>query len=141
MLSFGNQRSEITASNIEILLSKADVLIREPQIDSMGETTFNNFYGYGELFRQVGAVPGSTLFVTGKTSFQADYSDKFSIISDLAINGKIIRSDQLYGYDELGSLINLSSDHIALFAMVGVILYFSSRYKIIPNRESTWFKI
>jgi len=34
--SFGNQTSEITASNVEILLSKADVLIREPQIDSIG---------------------------------------------------------------------------------------------------------
>jgi hypothetical protein len=139
--SSGNQTSEITASNIEISLSKAGVIIREPQIDSTGETTFNNFYGYGELFRQVGVVPGSNLFATGKTSFQADYSDKFTLISDLAINGKIIRSDPLYDYDELGSLINLSSDHIVLFAMVGVILYFSSRYKIIPNRESTWFKV
>jgi hypothetical protein len=37
--SFGNQRSEITATNVEILLSKADVLIREPQINSI-RTTF-----------------------------------------------------------------------------------------------------
>jgi hypothetical protein len=92
------------------------------------------------LLRQVGAL-GSNLIVTGEIRFQADYSDKFILISDLAINGKIIRSDPLYDYDELGSLINLSSDHIVLFAMVGVILYFSSRYKIIPNRESTWFKV
>jgi hypothetical protein len=139
--SFGNQTSEITASNIEFLLSKAFVLIREPQIDSTNATTFNNFYGYGELFRQLGGVLGSNLFVTGKTSFQADYFDEFIIISDLAINGEIIRSDPVYGYDELGSLINLSSDHIVLFAMVGVVLYFFSRYRIIPNRESTWFKI
>jgi hypothetical protein len=138
--SSGNQTSEITASNIEFLLSKADVIIREPQIDSIGETAFNNFYGYGEVFKQVGVL-GSNLFVTGKTSFQADYSDTFTIISNLAIDGKIIHSDPVYGYDELGSLINLSSNHIVLFSMVGVVLYFFSRYKIIPNKESTWFKI
>jgi hypothetical protein len=90
--SFGNQTSEITASNVEILLSKVDVLIREPQINSIGTTFINNFYGYGELLRQVGAL-GSNLIVTGEIRFQADYSDKFILISDLAINGKIIRPD------------------------------------------------
>ncbi len=138
--SFGNQISEISASNIEISLSKGDVLIREPQIDSIGTTIFNNLYGYGEGYEQL-RVTGSELFVTGETSFQADYSDKFTIFSDLAINGKIIRSDPLYGYDELGSLINFASDHIVLIAMVGLILYFFNRYKIIPNRESTWLRI
>ena len=138
--SFGNQISEISASNIEISLSKADVLIREPQIDSIGTTIFNNLYGYGEGYEQL-RVTGSELSVTGETSFQADYSDKFTIFSDLAINGKIIRSDPLYGYDELGSLIDFASDHIVLIAMVGLILYFFNRYKIIPNRESTWLRI
>lgn len=70
---------------------------------------------------------------------QADYSDKFILISDLAIDGKII-DDPLYGYDELGSLINLASGHIIVFAMAGTILYIF-RHKIIPNRQSTWFKI
>jgi hypothetical protein len=138
--SFENQTYEIRASNIEISFSKADALIREPQIDSTGIMTLSNFYGYGELYKQLGVL-GSDLFVTGKTSFQADYSDKFTMISDLAINGKVSRSYPLYGYDELGSLISLSSDHIIVFAMVGLILYFFSRYKIIPNRKSTWFKI
>jgi hypothetical protein len=140
--NFGNQTSEITASNIEILLSKAVALIREPQIDLIGEMTFTEFSPYdGELFRQLGGVPGSDLLATGKISFQADYSDRFTIISDLAINGKSVPSDPLYSYDELASLINLGSDHVILIAVVGVILYFSSRYKIIPDRKSTWFKI
>jgi hypothetical protein len=138
--SFENQTSEIRASNIEISLPKADVLIREPQIDSTGITTLNNFYGYGELYEQLGVL-GSNLIVSGETSFRVDYCDKFTMISDLATNGRIIRSHPLYGYDELGSLIDLSSNHIVLFIMVGLILYFFSRYKIIPNRQSTWFKI
>lgn len=52
----------------------------------------NNFYVYGELFKQVGVL-GSNLIVTGEISFQADYPDKFILISDLAIDGKIIRPD------------------------------------------------
>ena len=92
------------------------------------------------MFRQVGVL-GSNLIVTGEISFQADYSDKFILISDLAIDGKIIRPDPPYGYDELGSLINLALGHVVLFAMAGAILYFLSRHKIIPNRQSTWFKI
>lgn len=54
--------------------------------------SINNFYGYGELFKQVGVL-GSNLIVTGEISFQADYPDKFILISDLAIDGKIIRPD------------------------------------------------
>jgi hypothetical protein len=93
-------------------------------------------------FREIGGGElGPNLIVTGKTSFQVDYSDKFTLINDLTIDGKIIRPEPLYGYDELGSLINLSSEYFVLFAVVGVIVYFLSRYKIIPNRENTWFKI
>jgi hypothetical protein len=138
--SLENQTSEIRASNIEISLPKADVLIREPQIDSTGITTLNNFYGYGKLYEQLGVL-GSNLIVSGGTSFRVDYCDKFTMFSDLVTNGRIIRSHPLYGYDELGSLIDLSSDHIVLFVMVGLILYFFSTYKLIPNRQSTWFKI
>jgi hypothetical protein len=43
--SFGNQTSEITASNVEILLSKADVLIKEPQINSIRTTFLITFMG------------------------------------------------------------------------------------------------
>jgi hypothetical protein len=99
---------------------------------------------YGQLFRQVG-VQGSNFIVTGKTSFQADYSDKFTLVSHSAIDGKIIRPDPLYGYDELGSLINLTLDHIVIFPIVALIVNVFVRYKIIiiiiPNRENIWFKI
>jgi hypothetical protein len=140
--SFGNQTSEITASNVEVSLSKADVLIREPQIDSTGRTDIYKFAGYGELFRAIGGGGlGPNLVVTGKTSFQVDYSDKYTIFNDLAMDGKIDRSDPFYGYDELGSLINLTSEYFVVFPIVGVIVYFLSRYKIIPSRESTWFKL
>jgi hypothetical protein len=84
---------------------------------------------------------GPNLIVTGKTSFQADYSDRFTHINDPVIDDNIIRSDPLYGYDELGSLINLSSEYFVVFAIACVIIYFLSRYEIIPSRESTWFKI
>ena len=140
--NFGNQTSEITASNIEVLLSKADVVVREPQVDSNGRTDLYKFSGHGELFREVGGgALGPNLIVTGNTSLQVNYSDKFTLINNLVIDGKIIRSEPLYGYDELGSLINLSSEHVILFAIVGATIYFFSRYKIIPNRENTWFKI
>jgi len=140
--SFGNQTSEITASNVEVLSSKADVLIREPQIDSTGRTDIYKFSGQAELFRAIGGGGlGPNLVVNGKTSFQVEYSDRFTLVNDLIIDGKIIRPEPLYGYDELGSLINLSSEYFVLFPIVGVIVYFLSRYKIIPNRQSTWFKI
>jgi hypothetical protein len=140
--SFGNQTSEITASNVEILSSKADVLIRQPQIDSNGRTDMYKFSGHGALFREIGGGElGPNLIVNGKTSFQVDYSDKFTLINDLTIDGKITRSELLYSYDELGSLIYLSSEYFVLFAVVGVIVYFLSRYNTIPNRQSTWFKI
>jgi hypothetical protein len=87
-------------------------------------------------FREIGGGElGPNIIVTGKTSFQIDYSDKYTLINDLTIDGKISRSDPLYSYDELGSLINLSSEYSVLFPIVGVIVYFLSRYKIIPNRE------
>ena len=93
-------------------------------------------------FREIGGGElGPNLVVTGKTSFQVEYSDRFTLVNDLVIDGKIIRPEPLYGYDELGSLINLSSKYFVLFAVVGVIVYFLSRYKIIPSRENTWFKI
>jgi hypothetical protein len=140
--SFGNQTSEITASNVEVLSSKADVLIREPQIDSTGRTDIYKFSGQAELFREIGGGGlGPNLVVNGKTSFQVDYSDKFTLVNDLVIDGNIIRPEPLYGYDELGSLINLSTEYFVLLPIVGVIVYFLSRYKIIPNRQSTWFKI
>jgi hypothetical protein len=140
--SFGNQTSEITASNVEVLSSKADVLIREPQIDSTGRTDIYKFSCQAELFRAIGGGGlGPNLVVNGKTSFQVEYSDRFTLVNDLIIDGKIIRPEPLYGYDELGSLINLSSEYFVLFPIVGVIVYFLSRYKIIPNRQSTWFKI
>jgi hypothetical protein len=69
-----------------------------------------------------------------------EYSDKFTLVNDPTINGNIIRPEPLYGYDELGSLINLSSEYFLVFPIVGVVVYFLSRYKIIPNRENTWFK-
>jgi hypothetical protein len=141
--SFGNQTSEITASNVEVSLSKADVLIREPQIDSTGRTDIYKFAGYGELFREIGGGGGlgPNLVVTGRTSFQVGYSDKYTIFNNLAMDGEIDRSDPFYGYDELGSLINLTSWYFVLSPIVGVIVYFLSRYKIIPSKESTWFKI
>jgi hypothetical protein len=93
-------------------------------------------------FRAIGGGGlGPNLVVTGKTSFQVEYSDRFTLVNDLVIDGKIIRPEPLYGYDELGSLINLSSEYLVLFPIVGAIVYFFSRYKIIPNRQSTWFKI
>jgi hypothetical protein len=93
-------------------------------------------------FRAIGGGGlGPNLVVKGKTSFQVDYSDRFTLVNDLVIDGNITRSEPLYGYDELGSLINLSSEYLVLFPIVGAIVYFFSRYKIIPNRQSTWFKI
>jgi hypothetical protein len=84
---------------------------------------------------------GPNLVVTGKTTFQVEYSDKFTLINDLVIDGKITRTEPLYAYDELGSLINLNSEYFLVFPIVGVVVYFLSRYKIIPNKENTWFKI
>ena len=81
------------------------------------------------------------LFSSSNPSFQVEYSDKFTLVNDLTIDGNIIRPEPLYAYDELGSLINLSSEYFVLFPIVGVIVYLLSRYKIIPNREKTWFKI
>jgi hypothetical protein len=51
------------------------------------------------------------------------------------------RTEPLYAYEELGSLINLRSEYFLVFPIVGVVVYFLSRYKIIPNKENTWFKI
>jgi hypothetical protein len=140
--SFGNQTSEITASNVEVLPSKADVLIRLPQVDSNGRIDIYKFAGQAELFREIGGGGlGPNLVVTGKTTFQVEYSDKFTLVNDLVIDGKINRPEPLYAYDELGSLINLSSEYFVVFPIVGVVVYLLSRYKIIPNRENTWFKI
>jgi hypothetical protein len=140
--SFGNQTSEITANNVEFLSSKADVLIRQPQVDSNGRMDIYKFAGQRELFREIGGGGlGPNLVVNGKTTFQVEYSDKFTLVNDLVIDGKIIRPEPLYAYDELGSLINLSSEYFVLFPIVGVIVYLLSRYKIIPNKENSWFKI
>jgi hypothetical protein len=81
-----------------ISLPKADVLIRQPQIDSNGRTDLYKFSGHGSLFREIGGGGelGPNLIVNGKTSFQVDYSDKFTLINDLTIDGEITRPEPLY---------------------------------------------
>ena len=66
-------------------------------------------------------VFGQNLGVEGKAIFNSQYSDKFTITHGISLKGKLVRSQPIYPYNELGSLANI-------FSLLNTIRYASTLF-------------
>ena len=125
MISFKNKSTNTTISGkeIEINLSKSNVLVRQPRVTSNGIINFGNFYGYAELYNKI-RVLGQDLKIEGRVTFNTEYSDKFTITHGLSFEGNIVHSQPIYPYDEFGSLAKIfSSKNIIIYILITSLLY------------------
>jgi hypothetical protein len=113
----------IIGKEVNINLSKSNVIARQPRVTSNGIINFENFYGYHELYKKI-RVLGQDLKIEGQVTFNSEYSDKFTITHGLSFEGNIIRSQPIYPYDEFGSLSNIfSPKNISLYILVTSLIY------------------
>ena len=123
-----NNNTTIIGKEIEINLSKSNVLVRQPRVTSNGIIDFGNFYGYREIYDKI-RVLGQDLRIEGQATFNSEYSDKFTITHGFSFEGNIVRSQPIYPYDEVGSLANIfSSKNIPIYIMITSLLLLFNFY-------------
>src|SRR5207245_10407766 len=91
LLRFNNgSATTLSGKEIEISgLTEANMLLREPTINSEGIINFANFYGYGQLY-SVGPLKGDGLRINGKVKFDTIYSgdNRFIITNETSVLGR-----------------------------------------------------
>ena len=132
-----NNNTTITGKEVEINLSKSNVVMRQPKVTSNGIINFGNFYGYHELYRKI-RVLGQDLIIEGQVTFNSEYSDKFTITRGLSFEGNIVRSQPIYPYNEFGSLANIfSSKNILVYIVIMSLLYLLYRFYINKKKKTS----
>jgi len=98
----------ISGSEIQINLQESILLIRQPTVMTSGLTKFDDFYAYRDLNGQL-RVLGEDIQFLGNVTFKTKFSDEFNIVHKTSFEGKVIRYEPIYPYDELGNFKNIFS--------------------------------
>jgi hypothetical protein len=139
LINFKDRSTNTTISGkeVEINLSKSNVLVRQPRVTSNGIINFENFYGYRELYDKI-RVLGQDLRIEGQVTFNSEYSDNFTITHGFSFKGNIVRSQPIYPYDEFGSIANIfSSKNILLYILITSLLYLLFKFYINKKKKNS----
>jgi hypothetical protein len=139
LISFKDRSTYTTiiGKEIEINLSKSNVLVRQPKVTSNGIINFGNFYGYHEVYDKI-RVLGQDLRIKGKVTFNNEYSDNFSITRGFSFEGNIVYSQPVYPYDEFGSLAKIfSPNNMIIYILITSLLYLLSKFYINKKKKTS----
>jgi hypothetical protein len=139
LISFKDRSTYTTiiGKEIEINLSKSNVLVRQPKVTSNGIINFGNFYGYAELYNKI-RVLGQDLRIEGKVTFNNEYSDNFTITRGFSFEGNIVYSQPVYPYDEFGSLAKIfSPNNMIIYILITSLLYLLSKFYINKKKKTS----
>lgn len=144
-LLFDNgEESVITGDNVTIKLDNADILSRQPEIIVDGVSNFSQFYSFGELNSKIGSQ-GSGLAITGNTSFNTKYADKFIWIEKTQLGStyetdwtKFFRNNGNINLLEIETLFKTDTIGYILLLVLGCCVYnfyITKRKKIKINKH------
>lgn len=106
ILSAGMSRVFKNVSSISFFDSRVYHLsVRNPTISILGVSEFDKFSS-GKLYSKTG-VDGQTLKVVGNTSMSILFSDEYTLLNNISVNGPLQRIPPLSQFDEVESLLQL----------------------------------
>ena len=120
LINDNNEERLISGSNITITLDNADVISRQPKVMVNGVSNFSQFYSFGELNYKIGSL-GSDLEITGNTSFDTKYADKFIWVEKTQLGG-IYETEWTDYFRNNGNVNLLEIDSLFKIDTIGYIL-------------------
>ena len=107
LINFQNgKQSIINGNEIKMNLPESNMLIHQPLVVTNGLTKFVDFYSFRDLNKKIQVLNEDMQFL-GNLTFKTKFSDEFTIVLNPTFDGKIIRTEQKYPYEELGNLRNI----------------------------------